>query len=117
MCLPTLRDFNSISYIGVNLTLYRFGYGYLMGNSFHDIHRNVAIGSIDYKHCCFCFRCSQLIGGGGAGMFSALEWIMKGAVWLRAGAVCVCWTPDGAEELWAGEPGFGQPYLRHFTEK
>ena len=21
-------------------------------------------------------------GGGGAGMFSALEWIMKGAVWL-----------------------------------
>ena len=25
---------------------------------------------------------STLGGGGGAGMFSALEWIMKGAVWL-----------------------------------
>jgi len=42
-------------------------------------------------------------GGGGAGIFSALEWIMKGAVWLRAAAVCVCRTPDGGEELRAGE--------------
>jgi hypothetical protein len=42
-------------------------------------------------------------GGGGAGMFSALEWIMDGAVWPRAAAYCVCRVPDGAEELRAGE--------------
>jgi hypothetical protein len=56
-------------------------------------------------------------GGGGAGMFSALEWIMKGAVWPRAAAFCGAWIPDGAEELREGEPEFGQPYLRHFTVK
>ena len=34
-----------------------------------------------------------------------------------AAAICVCRVQDGTEELWQGEPRFGQPYLRHFTEK
>ena len=75
-----------------------------MCNNFHDIHCSVAIGSIDYKHCCFCFRCSQLIGGGGgAGMFLLTKWIMGGAVWHRAGAFRVLWLQDGTVELRVGE--------------
>ena len=44
----------------------------------------------------------EFLSFGGAGMFSALEWILKGAVWPRAAAICVCRVQDGAEELWAG---------------
>lgn len=44
-------------------------------------------------------------GGGVAGMFSALEWILKGVVWHRS-ALCVCRVPDGEEGLRAGECWF-----------
>jgi hypothetical protein len=46
-------------------------------------------------------------GGGGAGMFSALEWIRQGAWVGDAGALRVRWVPDGAEELWGGAGSFG----------
>lgn len=45
-------------------------------------------------------------GGGGSGMFSLTEWIMKGAVWPRAAAALRgAWIPDGGAELRQDELG------------